>query len=501
MTADDWTNAGFTETYYNQATPTTGDKVAVWNASLATSEAALTTAKSNTEVTFKFSGIEIEKSGKVVVKVDLSKDAEGTASFLPTSLNRDLFSGARYVDARQPVQTGDVAGSISFTSKLTVQAAKAALENNLTKTVEFMKNETNRKVVFDGTYTARKGDVYLNKFSIDGTAIAGDKNDVEYYVFIDGEEVGNTSALKSEEIFSDVLVKNGSSVKVKVEVSVTADDTADRTYNVSLALEGEDADGNKAGVATEAMKTFKTVDKGAINVEKTASKNTIELRQANAPLASFVVKPANAGDEIMFEDMVLTVYTGGVKTQTVSADQLRVKVDGVEQYDPTGNASALTYDVNENIPSEGITVTVDLKSDLAGEYTVEIARINNNTTLRSYHKNLVDAVVRIAKQEDLNGTTKFTLAVEGKADSSYTLSGFCVYNTEDPTAATLSGCYAGEFSDGDSFEVTGSGSVQMIKSVTYEVDGGTDVEVKYGNYSDYFKVNGADARVYRVSNN
>ena len=40
----------------------------------------------------------------------------------------------------------------------------------------------------------------------------------------------------------------------------------------------------------------------------------------------------------------------------------------------------------------------------------------------------------------------------------------------------------------------------MIKYITYEV-GGNKVEVEYDNYSDYFKVNGADARVYRVSNN
>ena len=123
--------------------------------------------QTTTGVTFTFDGIEIENSGKVQVKVDLSKDADGSATFTPSNLNKDLFVGARYVDARQPVQSGDVAGSITFATKLTVKAAQAALENKLSKTVEFVMNETNRKVVFDGTYTARKGDVNLNKFKIE----------------------------------------------------------------------------------------------------------------------------------------------------------------------------------------------------------------------------------------------------------------------------------------------------------------------------------------------
>jgi hypothetical protein len=41
-------------------------------------------------------------------------------------------------------------------SNLTIQAARASLTNSLTKAVEFRNNEVNRKVVFEGEYTAKK---------------------------------------------------------------------------------------------------------------------------------------------------------------------------------------------------------------------------------------------------------------------------------------------------------------------------------------------------------
>lgn len=455
-------------------------------------------------VTFTFNGIEIENSGKVQVKVDLNKDAEGTVTFNPSTLNKVQFSGARYVDARQSVQSGDVAGSITFASKLTVQAAKAALENKLTKTVEFVKDETARKVVFDGTYTARKGDVNLNKFTISGSvspATPADTNDIEYYVFIDGTEVGNTSSVGSEEIFSDVKVKDGASVTVKVEAVVTADDTTLRTYDMTLYLEWEDNDGNRAGVASDAVKTFKTVAKGGVEVSTSASKKTIALKQSNSNIATFTVKPSNTNDEVMLEDLVISVHND--TTNAYLADtEFRVKVDNVEQYDPTGtsNVAGYTYTPNENIPSEGLKVTVDLKAETAWTFTVSVLKVNTKTyTDKTFKKQFVAGVAYISKQQDLDGTTKFTLAIDGKADSSYSFSGFTIYDEGN----NVLGSKAGEFEDGDTFEAVGTGAVKMIKKVTYTVEWAgaeSGVVVTYDAMPDYFKVEGNDARVYKVKN-
>jgi hypothetical protein len=40
------------------------------------------------------------------------------------------------------------------------------LTNTITKDVEFKKNEVTRKEVFNGTYSAKKGDLKLNEFTI-----------------------------------------------------------------------------------------------------------------------------------------------------------------------------------------------------------------------------------------------------------------------------------------------------------------------------------------------
>jgi hypothetical protein len=48
-------------------------------------------------------------------------DVKGSVSF--SAFNKEAFNGAKYSDANEPVQTADVAGSISF-SKVTIQASK-----------------------------------------------------------------------------------------------------------------------------------------------------------------------------------------------------------------------------------------------------------------------------------------------------------------------------------------------------------------------------------------
>jgi hypothetical protein len=42
------------------------------------------------------------------------------------------------------------------------------LTRNNSKAVEFKNKESNRYQVFDGTYTTKKSDVYLNEFSLTG---------------------------------------------------------------------------------------------------------------------------------------------------------------------------------------------------------------------------------------------------------------------------------------------------------------------------------------------
>ena len=267
---------------------------------------ATPTRVSATVSTFTFTNIEIEESGKLQILVDLDEDAlSGTVITFAPTINKNVISGAKYTDTKKYVSINDVAGSVSFASKLTVQASKASLENDLTKTVEFVLQQTSRKVVFDGTYTAKKWDVYLNTVVISGDT-ALDDNDVTFYVSIDGQEVTSVEP-GEEDTFSDVLVKAGESVKVKIEAEVEAYGAADQLdYNIKVWW--EDADGNEAGNASDSLVTMKLRESGSTTVSAVASKNTLLLKAKNQNIAEFTVKPSNANDtDLDLDEITLKV--------------------------------------------------------------------------------------------------------------------------------------------------------------------------------------------------
>ena len=138
-----------------------------------------------TGVVFTFNNVEIEKSGKFQILIDVEDDAEqgATIQFTP-SISKNLFKGdVRYTEARENVRPAEVKGSVSFASKVTIQPSKASLENDLTKNVEFTTKETTRKTVFDGTYTSKKGLVNLNTALITGSGLPAGA-DVTFYLYI-----------------------------------------------------------------------------------------------------------------------------------------------------------------------------------------------------------------------------------------------------------------------------------------------------------------------------
>ena len=497
---------------------TSGTCNIAWITTEAKCKAAYTDAA---QAVFTFNNVNIDESGKIQFKVDIldnERAANKTLQFSP-SINGDLIAGAKYDNvSKQYVKAGDVAGSISF-SKVTIQAAKAALENKLSKDVEFLTNETNRKVVFDGTYTARKSDLDLNKFTIlSGSAPLQGKNKVTFYLFIDGEEVWDTNTIGSEESFSDVRIKAGESIKVKVEAEVEAYDSTIPTNAAvyTLELKGTDTNGNEdTGKASDDLMGIKIKGKGGITVEKSATKNTLRLKRANADLATFNISPSNGDDDVLVEDLIILVKD--VDNDTVlSGDSVRVKVDGVEQYDWSrtwNNHEDLLYDVSETINGK-VEVSIALKKDLPGNYRVTVKKINENTTERIYNKKFVSAVVTLTEQKDLDGTTKFSYDITEKSDSDYTVSDFCLYaatgdvsissHVTDTTKALW--CKAGDIeSDNLYFEVKWATSgVTFVKAASYVINKGNneyeDVVVDYNYYSDYFSINGSDARVYKVKN-
>ena len=384
----------------------------------------------NNYVTFTFSNIEIEKSGKFQIKVDINTDAAlwTVVTFYNSSFSKAAIVtnwAAQYSDAKKLVLIGDVAWSISFATKLTVQQSKASLENSLTDEVEFVQNEGGRKVIFDGTYTARKGDVDLNKVLVYGDAPTGG-NEITFHVFIDEKEVAtadraiNENDVAHEETFSNIRVKAGESVKVKVEAEVDAYGPEEE-LNYTVLLIGSDDNGNEgAGKWDDTCVLVKIKAKGSITIPASAEAKTALLKAQNTTIASFRVKPSNNNEGISFEDMQISAKVDGVAKQ---AKDFRVKVDGVEQTPDDDNATTFIYSVNEELPSEGLLVEVILKNNTAGKVDVKVEKVNGKDINNTYSKYLVDSLVSFTKQDEGSSSTTYALEVKHSNDA-YSIKNF-----------------------------------------------------------------------------
>ena len=456
------------------------------------------TIKNGGETTFDFKNVSIEKSGKIQFTVDIVDDETAAGTFQVTpAFGSAQLSGAKYDNvSKQYVNGGDVAGSISF-SKVTIQPAKAALENNLTKDVEFLKDETSRKTVFEGTYTAKKGAIDLNKFTVTANSnpLVG-KNKVTFYLSVDGEEVADTDTLNSEESFSDVRVNAGESVKVKVEAEVEAYDDAvpSSVASYQIELKGTDMNGNEdTGRGSERLMNIKIKAKGSVTIPSTTEAKTALLKAANTTVAKFTIKPSNGNEGIMLEDFVLEATNWGTP---IPSTDLRVKVGGTEQDD-----DSLTYSVNEELPTEWLVVEVILKKETAGKIKITVKKVNDKDFNSVYEKYLVESLVTFVKQNEWSSSTEYTLNVE-HSDDAYAVKNFKVF------AYSGSTCKNGvneeikkittSLADDESFTIMRWDKAQEICEVSYEVWTGTlvgTVNIDKDTYKDYFKVGGTELSI------
>jgi hypothetical protein len=257
-----------------------------------------------------FDKVEIDESGKVQFLADIADDdnLSGTISIRP-NFSKDAFSGARYDNAREDVLSGDVAGTISFVD-VTITAAKATLKNNLTKEVEVLTNATTTRVVLDGTYTAKKALVNLNKFYMSGTnALANSGVKVTWHLFVDGEEVAETDTFGSgnEESFSDVELRAGETASIKVEAEVEAYGSTGDIKDIKIYLGGTDEFGKDIQWANAKVMNIKVKDSGSAIISTTASANTVLRKASNAKLAEFYVKPSNGETDLTLDELALSI--------------------------------------------------------------------------------------------------------------------------------------------------------------------------------------------------
>ena len=537
---------------------------------------------------YTFSNVTIDESDNIQFVVDLKDDTNWTlkwktltfATFdktvlLDTATNTKLW---RYEDSRQPILAAtDWAGSITL-SKIRIQAAKWSLTNT-SKDQEFLVNQTARKVIFDGTYTAQKQDLNLTEFAVrlDYTAAPTATPEITYYLSIDGKEVGSyeyvatnkttakTTAAASQwvsddadfltefpESFSNILVKQGEKVSVKLEANVKATATAE-TYSPVLILRWEDKDGNSAGFASEFTSKIKVVAAGSVTVSESGvmPKESVELADKNTPIARFVVKSSKNTEGMDLNSFVLS-YDGNLWTAASLAQaNVRVKVDGEELvagtdykvdsaanhcYEPntftdTTAAGVVVNDggtscinakktwvpqnsiyvawLSDEIPTAGLDVEVIAKDVTAGKtYTYVLSDVNGSNPGTKFSKLVLKSVASIKSQENRgDSTTKFTFAVEKDSDNE-SIQNLILY-TKDATKGyvALNTTPVSSVEEGTTLEVINADKVQFVDAIawwgaTIAADGTVTlngwVAITKVQFRDFFKVGDADAQVFRT---
>ena len=473
--------------------------------------------------TFKFSKVEVEKSGKFQILIDIDDDATqwATITFDPASMNKNSFTGneVRYTEARSTVYQSEVKGSISFASKVTVQPSKASLTNTLTKRVEFTTNDSSKKTVFDGTYTAKKGTVKLNSALITGecTNTNNINKDVTFYLTIDGDEVATLDPCKWE-TFSDIEIAANESVKVKVEAEINTESNAS-SLKYTLELEGDDDNGNSnAWNAKKNLVDIKVVDKGTFSITNGTSKNTVLLKSRWESIAQFTIKPSNNNEWLTLEDLIITwYYFDGTTTGTLTKDNIRLELDGTEYTaeDQPLDGTGIQYYVNEELPTAGWKGEIFLEDEIPGLVFVEIAYANDLPQKKTFTKYFAEALAYITSQQNEDSFTQYFMWID-KYDDAYSVTGVQLFTGYDKSTgkcdtttelAPLDGL-SEVVDDNDDFTINNVKWAQTIRCIKYNVTIPADwtkpektIPYEFNNkdYADYFKIDGGSA--WRVFSN
>lgn len=398
-----------------------------------------------------FSKVLVEKSSTIQLLADVKDDpsfANRDVSFTPSSLSKTQFGAAKYDEYNEPVSANSVVGSISI-AKLRVEAAKGSLTNTTTRDVEVKASEvTNRVVLFEGEYTARRQNITLNEFVIEkvGTGLTSNDN-ITFFLSIGGSEVGSIDFDASNdptgvtEYINDTFVKNGDKVSVRLEADIYATSTVGN-LQYKLTLNGEDDNGNEAGSARENTRKVKVVAEGSVTVtDKNALQNTVVKSDTNVVLASFVLKAAeNSADSTLssFDFTLPSLNTGDVK----------VKVDGSSEPFTMSGSTFVVDGLNYNL-ADGIEVEISYAADLtasATPYTLTLGKVNGTAKNRTYTRLAVDALVSFYNQNSTNDETKFTFSVDAEDNASVT---GLVITLDDNSTGTI----AGTVNDRDFIEV------------------------------------------------
>ena len=479
---------------------------------------------------FEFDKITIDENSTIEFIVDIDDNAPKTTislgSFDKTALNDGTKLG-RYEDARSDITSTDWAGSISL-SNVRVQAAKGSLTAGSNKDVEILEKQTTRKTIYEGTYTATKQDIYLNGFAVKGDATLAASSEITYYLSIDGKEVGSFDYVKSsaaddafiesnEQGFSDVLIKNGEKVSIKLEANVYGAST--QTVASTLIVRGTDKDGNPAGLASDSTAKIKVVTAGSVTISESAvtPKESVEIADNNIIIARFIVKSSKNTEGMTLKTFTLAPTAGATPT-AFATNNIRVRVAGseIDSSDIHVYSTGVVVDnLSEDIPSAGVDVEVSVKKATEGEwYKYTLTDVNGSNPWTKFAKKILASVAKIKSQENRgDSTTKFTFTVD-KGDGDKAVKYLILFGN-NWLALNLP---LSSVEEGTTLELTNKSSVEFISAVAFTTSWAvaeptvtvwttatTDIEAITGfnvvtkaEFRDFFKVGDAEAQVFRT---
>lgn len=451
---------------------------------------------SDTKLTFD--NVLIEKSGDLKLLISLKDDGRGTEKELKVtfvgSLSKALWANGIgfYDEANRKIDSKDFIGSISF-STLRVQPAKGTLYNNTSKRVEVLDKQSTNVVMFDGEYLAKQQDIILKEFVLSGNKVLDADENIDFTLVVNGNNVGTINFSAGEgKLTGDIastVVKKGEKVSVKLLANaylIKDQAVGSNDYKYSFELFGEDKDGNIAGYGFDSTVILRVLSEGAVEVSDVSiNGNTLLLKNTNLPLAKFTVRPANNVEGVTLEsfEATLTSANGG---DTLTDKNIRVRVAGTEVTDFTLDTNGkLIAEISETLPKDGAVIEIFARNELnAGDYTVNLEKVNKADFPRTVKKKLVSALVKVTAMDPnpKNPQAIYTLAVE-KSDSNQSVTGFVLTFHNGLTGGKEA------FVNGDTFPITKPSSSSLAKSISYFVDG-NPVTINEAEYKDYFKADG-----------
>ncbi len=390
------------------------------------------------------------------------------------------------------------------------------LTNNITNTVEFPMNESNKKTIFNGTYTILKpvDNAYGKLSSIRIRDYESCEENcpiswkIQFCLFVNGEEYcgsqNNINNVRDTITFGEISLERNKPINLRIDAEY---DWISWTWTKNFNMWIMDSNWFITDIAMN-LAPIKIVDNSDTFsiIPNTPSPDTVFLKgEENKTLAMFTLMPSN-WTEWYLSGIILQWWALNTQTPINLSEDVIVRIDWTE-VEPTilSRNNEYLYEVDETVSSEWARVEVKSRQPIDWDISISIYAINDNYNwfpYKVFKKRFESVLVYLASQEDMDTYTNYTLWVDkyNQNDTVRNLHLFTWYdnNYEECEGQLIINWLDDEIKDNDKFSIDNSSNDMMINCIEFDVipAGGTKrtISINKLDYPDFFKVNGIDDR-------